>query len=61
VNKLHRWLLRRRGRRLWRRYYRALDEVDCGSALAEYLRPELTGWRREAEDIVVRLAGEEAK
>jgi hypothetical protein len=52
---IKRWLLKRRGRRLWLKYTALLEKYDCGQELAEYINPELATMRLEVESIVLRL------
>lgn len=49
------WLLKLRGRQLYRGYHAELDLYSCGAELAEHLSPRLAEMGRQLDAIVAEL------
>lgn len=53
--------LKKKAKKMYLEYQHAFDQVDCGVALFEQLRPDMALQMREVESIVKRCKELEAK
>lgn len=59
MNKLERWWMINRARRMCRKYDRRIEHFDCGREIAEHIRPDLYVLRLKIASIVNQLRADD--